>query len=384
MEHIFPPEVIKNSVEQHFSTFSRKSQVIYLCLLLFTAGAFVPLFLVKTEITILSRGLIRSAVEPIPLTTAANAVILKSSVAENRPVNTGDTLLWLDKEKIEKRIAHLNSLIDQNNDYLEDLACLTDFGLRPVELRTALFKRSREEYRQKISEFDTEIGLLEKQYRRSKILFENQVIPQAEKEEKEYQLAKKTEEKEVFIKLTLSKWQSFATEYRSASQNYRSEIAGWAKDTENYYLLAPHSGYISNYNGVLPGNYVASGTVIGFIRPADSLLSEHLLPPKDIGYLQRGMKTFLQVDAYDYHEWGLATGSVTDISEDIYLINNQPFFKVRCHINEKYLELKNGYRGELKKGLTTTARFVVTERTLAQLLVDKTENWLNPNITDTP
>lgn len=384
MEPIFPPDVIKNSAEQHFSTFSRKSQVIYLCLLLFTAGAFVPLFLVKTEITVLSRGLIRSAVEPIPLTTAANAVILKSSVAENRPVHAGDTLLWLDNEKIEKRIAHLNSLIGQNNDYLEDITCLTGSGLRPVELKTTLFKRSREEYRQKISEFDTEIGLLEKQYHRAKTLFENQVIPQAEKEEKEYHLTKKTEEKEVFIKLTLSKWQGLATEYRNANQDYRSEIAGWAKDTENYYLLAPHSGYITNYNGVLPGNYVASGTVIGFIRPADSLLSEHLLPPKDIGYLQRGMKAFLQVDAYDYHEWGLATGNIIDISEDIYLINNQPFFKVRCHINEKYLELRNGYRGEIKKGLTTTARFVVTERTLAQLLVDKADNWLNPNITDTP
>jgi membrane fusion protein, peptide pheromone/bacteriocin exporter len=380
MEQIFPPEIINYSAEKHFSTFSRKSQIIYLSLLFFTAGGFIPLFLVKTEITILNRGIIRSAGEPVPITVAVNAILLKSSVDENRYVNAGDTLLWLDKEKLEKRIAFLEKRIKENNNYLDDIAILLDNGYPSGELKTDLIKRSYEEYHQQIMEFDLEIELIQKQYHRAKFLFDKQVIPKVEKEETEYRLIKKGEEKKVFIKLTRNKWQRLASEYRTANQEYRNEIDEWTKEAENYSLLAPQSGFISHFNGVLPGNYITSGSVIGFIHPSDSILSEHLVSPRDVGFLHKGMKAFFQVDAFDYHEWGLASGNITAISKDIYMIDNQPFFKVRCHINEKNLELKNGYKGELKNGLTMTARFIVTKRTLAQLLVDKTDNWLNPNL----
>lgn len=39
---------------------------------------------------------------------------------------------------------------------------------------------------------------------------------------------------------------------------------------------------------------------------------------------------------------------------------------------------KNGYKGYLKKGMTLQARFIITERTLWQLLYDKVDDWINP------
>lgn len=109
-------------------------------------------------------------------------------------------------------------------------------------------------------------------------------------------------------------------------------------------------------------------------------MAEHLVAPQDIGYLQKEMPVLFQVDAYNYNQWGLATGNIIDISNEIHVINGAPFFKVRCSLNEEELSLKNGYSGKLKKGLTTTARFKVTKRTLAQLLFDKADDWLNPKL----
>ena len=40
--------------------------------------------------------------------------------------------------------------------------------------------------------------------------------------------------------------------------------------------------------------------------------------------------------------------------------------------------LKNGYSRPLKKGMTLQARFVITKRSLWQLVYDKIDNWLNP------
>jgi len=69
-----------------------------------------------------------------------------------------------------------------------------------------------------------------------------------------------------------------------------------------------------------------------------------------------------------------------DISNEVYLLNDQPFFKVRCSLDEQYLVLGNGFKGNLKKGLTTTARFQITKRSIAQLLFDKADDWLNPKL----
>jgi membrane fusion protein, peptide pheromone/bacteriocin exporter len=380
MERIFPPEVIRYSAEVHFHTLSRRTQVIYCLILCFIAGSLVSLFLIKTEITVLSRGLLRSQKEPVPITIPVNAEIIKSSIKEDRFVYAGDTLLWLNKEKLDKRIDYLQDMIRKNNAYLKDLVLLLDSNSYVAEPGTNLFKRSKEEYLQQISRFNTEIIMLEKKHSRATILFDKKVISRTEKEEKEFQLARKRNEKEVFIKLTHNKWQQLAENYIIENEKYNNEITGLKEDIEKYILLAPHSGYISNSTGVLPGNFIMSGKVVGVIQPADSLISEHLVTPKDIGYLRQGMNVMFQIDAYDHNQWGMATGKIINISRDIYMIDNQPFFKIKCEINEKYLALNNGYQGKLKKGLTTTARFIVTERTLAQLLFDKTDNWFNPNI----
>jgi HlyD family secretion protein len=47
-------------------------------------------------------------------------------------------------------------------------------------------------------------------------------------------------------------------------------------------------------------------------------------------------------------------------------------------LDNKQLHLKNGFAGELKKGMTVQARFVVIKRSLWQLLFDKIDDWVNP------
>lgn len=380
MERIFPPEVIRYSAEAHFHALSRNTQIIYCIILCFITVSFLSLFVIKTEITVLSRGLLRSTRDPVPLTVPVSAEIIKSSIMEDSFVRAGDTLLWLNKEKLDTRIAYLQDWMSKNNAYLNDLTLLLDSNAYTVELKTNFFKRSKEEFLQKLAQMNTEIGLLDKKYSRAKILFDKQVISRTEEEEKKFQLAGKRNEKEVFIKLTRNKWQQLADNYIVENEKCNNELSGLKEEIEKYFLMAPHSGNISNSTGVLPGNFIMSGNVVGIIQPADSLISEHLVTPQDIGYLRQGMNVVLQIDAYDFNQWGLATGKVKNISKDIYMIDNQPFFKVKCNVNEKYLSLKNGSRGKLKKGLTSTARFIITERTLAQLIFDKTSNWLNPNV----
>jgi len=100
--------------------------------------------------------------------------------------------------------------------------------------------------------------------------------------------------------------------------------------------------------------------------------------PRDIGLLQPGNPARILVDAFNYNDWGFITGRVTEISDDFVMIEDRPVFRVGVALDRTELQLRNGFRGKLKKGMTLQARFMVTERTLFQLLRDDINDWLNP------
>ena len=84
------------------------------------------------------------------------------------------------------------------------------------------------------------------------------------------------------------------------------------------------------------------------------------------------------MSAKNYNQWGAVAGTISDISNDVILVEGEPVFKVTSTLDQDFLVLQNGYKGRLKKGMTLNARFVLTERSLWQLLYDKVDNWLNP------
>ncbi|RZL28184.1 MAG: HlyD family efflux transporter periplasmic adaptor subunit, partial [Pedobacter sp.] len=143
----------------------------------------------------------------------------------------------------------------------------------------------------------------------------------------------------------------------------------------------PLTGTVQELKGIQPGSSISANEILGEISPDSGLIAETYVQPKDIGLLNIGTKARFQIDAYNYNQWGMATGKIISISSDVFMQNGgQPFFKVRCLLDKNSLNLKNGYVGKIKKGMTLQARFFVTRRTLFQLLYDKADDWLNPNV----
>jgi len=110
------------------------------------------------------------------------------------------------------------------------------------------------------------------------------------------------------------------------------------------------------------------------------LLAECYISPSDIGYVRQNQQVAFQFDAFNYRDWGMVQGKVKEVLSDVVLIDQKPMFRVRCTLNKNFLQLKNGYQGNIQKGLTFTARFQLNRRSLWQLLFDKVDNWLNPKI----
>ena len=177
-----------------------------------------------------------------------------------------------------------------------------------------------------------------------------------------------------------NRWESERTSYEIEIRELQSAIKQLQEEKTKYIIKAPASGSVIQFSGVRQGNFIAPGQTIAYISNDNDLLAECYVLPTDIGFIKQEQTVAFQLDAFNYNQWGLAYGTVKEISKDIVTINEQPVFRVRCSLDNKYLTLKNGYVGNLKKGMTLTGRFYLTDRSLWQLLFDKIDNWINPKL----
>ncbi|MEE9461235.1 MAG: HlyD family secretion protein, partial [Bacteroidales bacterium] len=145
-------------------------------------------------------------------------------------------------------------------------------------------------------------------------------------------------------------------------------------------ITAPVSGSLEEFSGIFPGSVLQAGETIGIISPDSKLIAEMYMQSRNIAYLSTGQEVIMQVDAFPSHEWGMVKAEIYEISNDYIWLNQQAVFRVKCRFKEKRLVLKNGYEGELIKGMTFQARCLIAPRSLFQLLTDKADDWLDPAI----
>jgi membrane fusion protein, peptide pheromone/bacteriocin exporter len=333
-------------------------------------------FIVKTEITVLARGIVRSMSNPVHVTVPISGEVDFSALQENRLVSQGDTLLILKVEKLTGKLNYLNSVILEYKGYVEDLVSLTDG--KTDQVKTSLIAAAGHTFRQKIEDLDLNIDYNLASYKRIDHLFLLRVVPKTDFEEAGYRLKKAREDRNSFIEMNHHEWQKMIAFYHEEIRKLESSVYELKKDLSNMYITAPVSGHIQQSNQLERASFVHGGQLIAIISPDDQLIVESLVSPSDMGFLSQGMKALYQIDTFNHFQWGLASGQILDLPGEIYMIRDEPFFKVRSSLDKTFLALKNGYQGELKKGYTTTVRFRVAERSLAQLVFDKAENWLNP------
>ncbi|WP_261376392.1 HlyD family secretion protein [Gillisia sp. Hel_I_86] len=182
-----------------------------------------------------------------------------------------------------------------------------------------------------------------------------------------------------FKKQQNNRWQTELIKYQDELEELSSNKTQLIDNKSQFFITAPISGTLINTAQFGEGSFVSPGTLIAEISPNTDLIAECYVSPADIGLLKANQKVVFQIDAYNYNQWGFADGEILEISKDVELLENTPVFKVRCLINQDHLKLKNGVKGQIKKGMTLNARFLLTERSLFDLLYDNVDDWLNPS-----
>ncbi|WP_164112805.1 MULTISPECIES: HlyD family secretion protein [Sphingobacterium] len=359
----------------------RKTIIIYQILLLGIALAVVALPLIKVPISVSARGTVRPNQENTKIISLVSGRIIKSALyTNNQLVHQGDTLLIITSETLHSKKDYQQQMRQDYESQLRDLKSLVNHT--PQAVQTGLYQLEWSALQQRLSEIQTQITLAKKELDRNSTLYQDGVISLAEYEKTLYQHEQLQGQRNALREQQFATWQSKKRELEQQLISLSSDVATLDIEADNYIVKAPVTGRITNLQGFQSGNHLMQGQHLADISVEDALVAECLVPTSAIGYIQTGQAVKFQIDTYHYNQWGMLDGEVLDINNNL-MTNEQTgesYFVVRCKLAQHHLSLKNGYRGQVGKGNTYTARFYLTDRTLWQLLFDKVDDWFNPNL----
>jgi membrane fusion protein, peptide pheromone/bacteriocin exporter len=380
---LLPDSVINNSIEVYSSRISGKSRVIYLIIIVSLVATLASLPLISVDISVQARGLFQADIEKQFITAPVNGRVAFTRINTGDKVVAGDTIFIMDAGGLEAQLNALESIRNENQRSVYDLEKLTgsnhqSAALNINDLLTPRYVSELESYRRQI---DRQIQIFQSskiEYGRDSVLYIQNVISRADYERtfSRYNL-----DKESIQQIMLNqqaKWQNDLAIRYDETKRLKAEMDHKKEEIGYRTVISPVPGTIIQSSDIQKGSFIAAGQRIAEISPESELVAIFFVNSSDIGFIEIGQSVRLQVDAYNYHQWGMLEGKISEISDDIMSDNSSAYFRIKCKPEITFLQLRNGVTSEVSKGMTFTARVMVTRRSLFELLFDKADKWFNP------
>lgn len=365
-----------NNLENLISKNKTKSLSIYFVIVIALVIFLGFLPIIKVDISSQSRGIIRSKTDNVPVTAIVSGRVKWVSLKNNVFVQKGDTLLKVAKENLESDKRTQDSLSGSVSALLNDLSNLLQN--KTNHLLTSAAREDLFKFQSGKSELQSKISQAQINHDRNRILYDKDIIAKADFEKIEYELRFNKQALQSYISQQKLTWENQKRDLEERLKNLNGSVSKINIESNNYIILAPISGTIENFSGIQKGSFINASQFIATISSADHLIVENNVATSDIGLIMKNQKVKFQLDAFNYNQWGFLEGKVIDIDKNITIQGEQAFFKVRCALDSTTLKLKSGYQANVSKGMTLTTRYILTRRSLFDLLFDKIDDWLNP------
>jgi len=339
---------------------------------------------VSVDVSVQARGYFQSDIEKQVVYTPIQGKIIYTSIRNGETINKGDTLLVIDTETIRAKHASLVQRIAENDSSMMDLEKLTkiysnDNKMLNISLITQRYRAEFANLRIQQSIQFQKYQKKKTEHERNELLYHQQIIPKMEYENSLFLLNSEKDNLNQVLLSQKSVWQNDLTLRRNESVTLLADIKQCSEELTNRIVLAPTSGEVIQSSDIQTGSIVSPGQKIAEISPAGELVATCFVKPSDIGLIHEKQKVKIQVDAFNFNEWGMLQGDIIDISDDMILENGSvAYFRIKCKPEKTFLSLKNGYKADIKKGMSLSTRIVVIRRSLFHLLFDKADKWFNP------
>lgn len=381
---LIPYSISKYSLETYMIKITSRSRIIYWIIIGMILIGIGILPFIYVDVSVQARGYFQSDIEKQIVYTPIQGKIIYASIRNGETKKRGDTLLIIDTETIRAQHASLIQRIGENDSSMLDLGKLTKISSleNPSFHFVLITQRYKAEFENLRNQQKMQFQKYEKkktEHRRNELLYHQQLIPEIEYENSLYSLNSEKDNLNQILLSQKSLWQNDLTLRRNESVTLLADLKQCSEALTNRIVLAPTDGEIIQSSDIQTGSIVTSGQKIAEISPEGELVATCFVKPSDIGLIHEKQKVRIQVDAFNYNEWGMLQGDIIDISDDMIVENGSvAYFKVKCKPEKTFLSLKNGYKADIKKGMSLNTRIQVIRRSLYHLLFDKADKWFNP------
>jgi HlyD family secretion protein len=382
---------LDNTIESLMMKHSGKQPFIYWVVLLGLVAAIVALPIVKIQISVSAPGIITSKSERIAIVSPVDGYVKENLASDNLSVLNGGTLIVLESNVLSEKIG-LNSA--QHAEIEKELADI-DMLLKTIEkiaadktqslntdiigvFKTAKYLGQYELLRTQLLNNDVQFARNDRENNRVRVLHAQGLTSDRDLDEAKYAVDLIKAERQQLIHGSKSSLRSNQLSLQNALTQSMGEAAQLSKQADYYTIKAPATGVLMGFNNLSLGTYISAGTRIGEVSPHEDLLVEAYVEPRDIGFVRIGQKVYMQVDSFPYTEWGALVGNVVAISPDIIKIGQASVFKVVMNMTDTTLESAALGKVNVGKGMTLRIQFLMQQRTLLQLLYQKTSETFDP------
>jgi len=372
-----------NSQQVYITSINTKSIAVYWFILLIIITSLIALPFLYFDISVKSSGIIRPSSERTEIKPIQSGIIETIFYKEGQLVQQDSIIAQLrNNDFFAKKILSDYELM-QRRQYIHDLALLTSMGYISNgtlgNMQSPVYKQQITRFIYQTSEQEASLKKVKKELWMDSTLSVDGVIAPKEMFDKIVENEKLQAAYHAFKNEQISIWQQDLAKYQLELSQLEAQQQQLLQEKKLYEVKSPVTGILQGINNRYAGGFIQSGESLCIVSPENDLLAECYVPTQDVGLLKINQLVKFQVDAFDYNYFGILTGKIISIDNDFTLMDNKPVFKVRCLLDASQLHLKNGFTGQLKKGLTLQARFIVTRRSAWQLLFDKANDWLNPS-----
>jgi hypothetical protein len=376
---LLPTEWVSDSVGTYLYQKRPKRHVIYTVMLAAVSAAIISLPFVYVDITVQSSGFVRPNGEISVITAPMTETVERVSAKEGDKLRKGDEILRFRTSAPDGKIKYQQERSMETNAHIADLELLSR-GQRPQAFASAARQQEYAKYLSEQYRLKTDLRQYETEWRRYKVLFDKGLISESEYNEHYYRYQDKVNELHLQQTNQMSAWKTELTNLKMQLKETTSNLIETRSNRNAYVVRSPINGTLEQFSGIYPGSNLQVGATIAVVSPDTSLYIEAYVVPRDIAFIREKMRVKVQIESFNYNEWGTLEGYVQNISSD-YIRNNdgQSYYKVKCKLTKNYLELRNSKRkGYVKKGMTGIVHFVVTRRSLFNLLYKNIDEWVNP------
>lgn len=381
---LIPFSISENSLETYLINISNRSRIIYWIIIGMILVSIAILPFIYVDVSVQARGYFQSDIEKQVVFTPFQGKVIYTSIHNGDAIKKGDTLLVIDTETIKAQHASLIHRIEDNNASIKDLEGLTKiYSLEDQLFQIGLItQRYKAEFANLRNQYAIQFQKYLKrktEHERNKLLYNQQIIPKIDYENSLYSLTSEKDNLDQILLSQKSLWQNDLTTRKNESVNLLADLKQCSEELTNRILLAPTNGDIIQSSDIQIGSIVSAGQKIAEISPEGELIATCFIKPADVGLIHEKQKVKIQVDAFNYNEWGMLQGNIVDISDDMIIEDGSvAYFRVRCKPEKTFLSLNNGYKADIKKGMSINTRILVIRRSLYHLLLDKADKWFNP------